>query len=155
MQIKVSQISQILKYFLFKCRCVGDKPSINGDIKYLYHCIQTKKTPINVLSSKQKECTVKSRVWSLYFTIHTLLSNVQLVFIILPHHRLLSTRESKRCLGKVKVKDAQGVTRSYKALGFQLSSCFSIVSFLCNVVFVVVYCFSFGNCVVCTSIYRF
>ena len=52
------------------------------------------------------EYTNSSCVWSLYFPIHTLLSNVQLVFIILPQHRLLSTRESKRFLGKVKVKDA-------------------------------------------------
>ena len=76
----INHVIFILKYYLYKCRCVGDKPSINGDIKYLYHCIQTKKTPINVLSSKQKECTVKSRVWSLYFTIHTLLLSFQFVF---------------------------------------------------------------------------
>ena len=29
------QVILILKYYLYKCRCLGDKPSINGGLKYL------------------------------------------------------------------------------------------------------------------------
>jgi hypothetical protein len=42
-------------YYLYKCRCLGDKPSINGGIKYLKYCIKIEKTTINFLSSTQKE----------------------------------------------------------------------------------------------------
>jgi hypothetical protein len=30
-----NQVILILKYYLYKCRCLGDKPSINGGLKYL------------------------------------------------------------------------------------------------------------------------
>ena len=30
-----NQVILILKYYLYKCRCLGDKPSINGDINVL------------------------------------------------------------------------------------------------------------------------
>jgi hypothetical protein len=38
---------------------LGDKPSINGGIKYLKYCIKIEKTTINFLSSKQKEYICK------------------------------------------------------------------------------------------------
>jgi hypothetical protein len=28
-----NQVILILKYYLYKCRCLGDKPSINGGLK--------------------------------------------------------------------------------------------------------------------------
>jgi hypothetical protein len=49
------QVILILKYYLYKCRCLGDKPSINGGIQYLKYCIKIEKTTINFLSSAQKE----------------------------------------------------------------------------------------------------
>ena len=45
----------ILKYYIYKCRCVGDQPSINGDLKYLKYCIKIETTTINSLSFTQKE----------------------------------------------------------------------------------------------------
>jgi hypothetical protein len=36
----INQVILILKYYLYKCRCLGDKPSINGGIKYLKYCIK-------------------------------------------------------------------------------------------------------------------
>ena len=30
-------------YYLYKCRCLGDKASINGGIKNLKYCIKIKK----------------------------------------------------------------------------------------------------------------
>jgi hypothetical protein len=36
-------------------RCVGDKPSTNGDLKYLKYCIKIEKTTIIDLSSTQKK----------------------------------------------------------------------------------------------------
>jgi hypothetical protein len=48
-----NQIILISKYYLYKCRCLGDKPSINvdvwvinpvGGIKYLKYCIEIEKT---------------------------------------------------------------------------------------------------------------
>ena len=30
-----NQVILILKLYLYECRCLGDKPSINGGIKYL------------------------------------------------------------------------------------------------------------------------
>ena len=56
-----NQVILILKYYLYKCRYLGDKPSINGGIKYLKYCIKIEKTIINFLSSTQKEYTVESR----------------------------------------------------------------------------------------------
>jgi hypothetical protein len=50
-----NQVILILKYYLYKCRCLGDKPSINGGLKYLKYCIKIEKTTINFLSSTQKE----------------------------------------------------------------------------------------------------
>ena len=35
---------------------LGDKPSINGGLKYLKYCIKIEKTTINFLSSTQREC---------------------------------------------------------------------------------------------------
>jgi len=49
------QVILILKYYLYKCRCLGDKPSINGGLKYLKYCIKIEKTTIHFLSSTQKE----------------------------------------------------------------------------------------------------
>jgi hypothetical protein len=57
-----NQVILILKYHLYKwykCRCLGDKPSINGGIKYLKYCIKIEKTTINFLYSTQKEYTCK------------------------------------------------------------------------------------------------
>jgi hypothetical protein len=34
-----NQVILILKYYLYKYRCLGDKPSINGSSKYLKYCI--------------------------------------------------------------------------------------------------------------------
>ena len=47
-----NQVILILKYYLYKCRCLGDKPSINGGLKY---CIKIEKTTINFASSTQRE----------------------------------------------------------------------------------------------------
>ena len=55
----VIQIILILKYYLYKCRCLGDKPSINGSLKYLKYCIKIEKAIINFLFSTQKEYTAK------------------------------------------------------------------------------------------------
>ena len=55
----VIQIILILKYYLYKCRCLGDKPNINGGLKYLKYCIKIEKTIINFLFSTQKEYTAK------------------------------------------------------------------------------------------------
>ena len=52
-----NQVILILKYYLYKCRCLGDKPSINSGLKYLKYCIKIEKTTINVLSSTQREYT--------------------------------------------------------------------------------------------------
>jgi hypothetical protein len=54
-----NQVILILKYYLYKCRCLGDKPSINGGIKYLKYCIKIEKTTINFLSPTQKEYICK------------------------------------------------------------------------------------------------
>ena len=51
----INQVFFILKYYIYKCRCVGDQPSINGDLKYLKYCIKIEKTTINSLSFTQKE----------------------------------------------------------------------------------------------------
>jgi hypothetical protein len=34
------QVILILKYYFYKCRCLGDKPSINDGLKYLKCCIK-------------------------------------------------------------------------------------------------------------------
>ena len=54
-----NQVILILKYYLYKCRCLGDKPSINGGLKYLKYCIKIEKTTINFLSSIPKEYICK------------------------------------------------------------------------------------------------
>ena len=53
----INQVILILKYYLYKCRCLGDKPSINGGLKY---CIKIEKTTINFLSPTQKENICKN-----------------------------------------------------------------------------------------------
>ena len=35
-----NQVILILKYFLYKCRCLGDKPSINSGLKYLKYLLK-------------------------------------------------------------------------------------------------------------------
>jgi hypothetical protein len=57
----------ILKYYLYKCRCLGDKPCINGGLQYLKYCIKIEKTTINVLSSTQKEYIYKK--WLVFETV--------------------------------------------------------------------------------------
>ena len=37
------QVLLILKYYLYKCRCLGDKPNINDGLKYLKCCIKIEK----------------------------------------------------------------------------------------------------------------
>jgi hypothetical protein len=54
-----NQVILILKYYLCKCTCLGDKPSINGGLKYLKYSIKTEKTTINFLSPRQKEYICK------------------------------------------------------------------------------------------------
>jgi len=54
-----NQVILILKYYLYKCRCLGDKPSINGGLIYLKYCIKIEKTTINFLSSTQREYICK------------------------------------------------------------------------------------------------
>ena len=54
-----NQVILILKYYLCKCRCLGDKPSINGCIKYLKYCIKIRKMIINFLFPIQKEYIFK------------------------------------------------------------------------------------------------
>ena len=49
----------ILKYYLYKCRYLGDKPSINGGTKYLKYCIKIEKKTINFLFPTQKEYICK------------------------------------------------------------------------------------------------
>ena len=50
-----SEVILILKYYLYKCRCFGDKPSINGVTKYLKYCLKIEKIRIYFLSPTQKE----------------------------------------------------------------------------------------------------
>jgi hypothetical protein len=54
-----NQVILILKYYLYKCRSLGDKPSINGGLKYLKYCIKIEKTTINFLTSTQREYICK------------------------------------------------------------------------------------------------
>ena len=49
----------ILKYYLYKCRCLGDKTSINGSTKYLKYCIKIEQITINVLFPTKKEYICK------------------------------------------------------------------------------------------------
>ena len=35
-----NEVIFILKFYLYKCRCLGDKCSINGSLKYLKYCIK-------------------------------------------------------------------------------------------------------------------
>jgi hypothetical protein len=62
-----NQVILILKYYLYKCRCLGDKPSINGGINYLKYCKKIEKTTINFLSPTQKECKIKK--WLAFETV--------------------------------------------------------------------------------------
>jgi hypothetical protein len=41
-----NQVILILRYYLYKCRCLGDNPSINGGIIYLKYYIKIEKTTI-------------------------------------------------------------------------------------------------------------
>ena len=54
-----TQVILILKYYLYKYRCLGDKPSINGSTKYLKYCIKIEKKTINFLFPTQKEYICK------------------------------------------------------------------------------------------------
>ena len=54
------QVLLFLKYYLYKCRCLGDKPNINDGLKYLKCCIKIEKKTINFLSYAQKEYICKS-----------------------------------------------------------------------------------------------
>ena len=54
-----NQVILILKYYLYKCRCLGDKHSINSGLKYLKYCIKIEKTTINIISPTQKEYICK------------------------------------------------------------------------------------------------
>jgi hypothetical protein len=49
----------ILKYYLYKCRCLSDKPSIKDGLKDLKYCINIEKTTIHFLSSTQQEYICK------------------------------------------------------------------------------------------------
>ena len=62
-----NQVILILKYYLYKCRCLGDKPSINEDKKYLKYCIKIEKTTMNFLFPTQKEYI--SRNWLPFETV--------------------------------------------------------------------------------------
>jgi hypothetical protein len=64
-----NQVIMILKYYLYKCRCLGDKPSINGGLKYLKYCIKIEKTTINFLSPTQKELSVLALLNICLFTL--------------------------------------------------------------------------------------
>ena len=54
-----NKVILILKYYLYKCRCLVDKPSINGGLKYLKYCIQIEKTTMPFHSFIQKEYICK------------------------------------------------------------------------------------------------
>ena len=54
-----NQVILILKYYLYKCRCFCDTPSIIGGIKYLKYCIKIEKTTTNFLSFTHKEYICK------------------------------------------------------------------------------------------------
>ena len=54
-----TQVILILKYYLYKYRCLGDTPSINGSTKYLKYCIKIEKKTINFLFPTQKEYICK------------------------------------------------------------------------------------------------
>ena len=54
-----NQVILILKYYLYKCRCLGDKPSINGGIKYMKYCIKIEKTAIHSCPLHKKNIYVK------------------------------------------------------------------------------------------------
>ena len=57
----------ILKYYVYKCRCLGDKPSINDGLKYLKYCIKIENTTMHFLSSTQQECICKK--WLQFETV--------------------------------------------------------------------------------------
>jgi hypothetical protein len=44
---------KVIAKFMTKCRCLGDKPSINDGLKYLKYCIKIEKTTINFLYTKR------------------------------------------------------------------------------------------------------
>ena len=54
-----NQVILILKYYLYICRCLGDKPSINGGLKYLKYCIK-KRQPYISYPLHKKNIYVKS-----------------------------------------------------------------------------------------------
>ena len=49
-----NQLILILKYYLHKCRCLGDKPSIYGGTTYLKYYIKIEKITIHFLFLTQK-----------------------------------------------------------------------------------------------------
>jgi hypothetical protein len=90
------EVILILKYYLYKCGCLGDKPSINDGLKYLKYCIKIEKTTINFLSSTQKE-----------YIIHFTQYNIRCIYIqhvktiILKKHLLMETKIFySRCIPK-------------------------------------------------------
>ena len=54
-----NQVILILKYYLYKCRCLGDKPCIYGGTTYLKYCIKIEQITINFLFTTQKEYICK------------------------------------------------------------------------------------------------
>ena len=54
-----NQVILILMYYLYKFRCLGDKPSINGGLKYRKYCIKIEKKTLNFLSSTQRDYICK------------------------------------------------------------------------------------------------
>ena len=55
-----NQVILILKYYVYKCRCLGDKPSIHGGLKYLKYCIKQKRQPYISYPLDKKNIYVKS-----------------------------------------------------------------------------------------------
>jgi len=58
--ISNNQVILILKYYLYKCRCLGDKPSINGGIKYLKYCIKIEDNHTFLIPYTKNNIYVKS-----------------------------------------------------------------------------------------------
>ena len=54
-----NQVILILKYYLYKCRCLGDKPCIYEGTTYLKYCIKIEQITINFLFTTQKEYICK------------------------------------------------------------------------------------------------
>jgi hypothetical protein len=50
-----NQVILIWKCSLYRCKCLVDKPSINGALQYMKYRIKIEKTTIHFFSSTQKE----------------------------------------------------------------------------------------------------